>query len=115
MQETANREQKFHWSRQKRRQDIDSKRKAQKRDWMQKMYKEGLEEGKSNSEGKRAEGKEGGMDDELDDEELLKVGVRWCAMVYNGVHCVAASSCVKWVCVCVCMRMPVCCGAHAAE
>jgi hypothetical protein len=80
--ETANREQKFHWSRQKRRQDIETKRKMQKRNWMQKMYKEGLEEGKQ-AERKQSEGNDADLDDELDDDELLKVGLIHTAVGYT--------------------------------
>jgi hypothetical protein len=40
--ETASRDSQHHWSRLKRREDLEKKRKDQKRTWMQKMYKEGL-------------------------------------------------------------------------
>ena len=70
--ETANRDESFHFSRLKRREDLQLKRKQQKRDWMQKMYREGLikEAGVTSN----SDDEDEPLDfDDLDDDALLQV------------------------------------------
>lgn len=65
--ETASRDSKHHWSRLKRREDLEAKRKLQKRQWMQKMYREGLVQ-----EAEPTDPTAAPDFDDLDDEALLQ-------------------------------------------
>ena len=59
-QETAGVDTEFHYSKLKRKEDKDLKRKLKKRDWMQKMYEQGRK------------GEDGGEELEMNDDDLLK-------------------------------------------
>jgi len=71
--ETAAKESNFHYSRLKRREDLETKRKNQKRQWMQKMYQEGLIKEAEKGPGQGSDDYDEPADfEDLDDEALLQ-------------------------------------------
>jgi len=95
--ETANRQYKFHYSRQQRRSEVALRRKQQKRNWLLKMYREGLaaEKKQTTREGKEEDKvSDADLMDSADEDELLqwsegldydKYVENWQALATSGV------------------------------